>query len=174
MRRALAIAEKAQGPDHVDLLAGWVTWRRAERGVANAPGAQTLYERALVIQEFALGRDHVELAIMLRGLAEVLSMQGRLVPITVAARVDALLEIWHDPQRDSQAVPGVMQFLVRLADVAGVYLYRQQEPAPRGDELWGQLDAFAQRIHGGLRPTEMAYLVANEGRQLIGPTGSAS
>src|SRR5439155_15881029 len=30
-----------------------------------------------------------------------------------------------------------------------------------------QLEAFARQIHGSLNPTEVAYLVANEGRRLI-------
>src|SRR5262249_5056852 len=34
-------------------------------------------------------------------------------------------------------------------------------------ELWARLDAFAQRIHGSLVLTEVAFLIANEGRQLV-------
>jgi hypothetical protein len=34
-------------------------------------------------------------------------------------------------------------------------------------QLWTSLEAFARQVHGSLDPTEVAYLVANEGRRLI-------
>jgi hypothetical protein len=34
-------------------------------------------------------------------------------------------------------------------------------------QLWTYLEAFTRQIHGSLDPTEVAYLVANEGRRLI-------
>jgi hypothetical protein len=34
-------------------------------------------------------------------------------------------------------------------------------------QLWTGLEAFARQVHGSLDPTEVAYLVANEGRRLI-------
>ena len=35
-------------------------------------------------------------------------------------------------------------------------------------QLWSRLEAFAHRVHGSLDPTEVAYIVANEGRCLVG------
>ena len=35
-------------------------------------------------------------------------------------------------------------------------------------QLWSRLEAFAHRVHGSLDPTEVAYVVANEGRCLVG------
>ena len=35
------------------------------------------------------------------------------------------------------------------------------------EQVWLQLEAFAQKIHASLNPTEVAYLVANEGRRLV-------
>jgi len=85
-------------------------------------------------------------------------------------QVTALIEVWYGAQRDSLAMPGVTQVLVRIADLVAVYLLHQQQRQQNADveRIGEQLDAFAQRIHGSLHPTEVAYLVANEGRQLIG------
>jgi hypothetical protein len=43
---------------------------------------------------------------------------------------------------------------------------RNSESAP--SQLWSRLEAFAHRVHGSLDPTEVAYIVANEGRCLVG------
>jgi hypothetical protein len=91
-----------------------------------------------------------------------------LAPILWDGQVEAVIEVWQRPQRDPQAVPGLMQFLVRMADLAAVYLLRHQQQQQATDqELWARLDAFAQRIHGSLVLTEVSYLIANEGRQLV-------
>src|SRR5438132_285175 len=34
-------------------------------------------------------------------------------------------------------------------------------------QLWTQLEAFARQVHGSLKPLEVAYITANEGRRLI-------
>ena len=35
-------------------------------------------------------------------------------------------------------------------------------------DLWSRLEAFARQVHASLDPTEVAFMVANEGRQLVG------
>ena len=35
------------------------------------------------------------------------------------------------------------------------------------EQLWTQLEAFARQVHGSLKPKEVAYEVANNGRRLI-------
>ena len=35
------------------------------------------------------------------------------------------------------------------------------------EQLWTQLEAFARQVHGSLKPNEVAYEVANNGRRLI-------
>src|SRR5207249_8162497 len=34
-------------------------------------------------------------------------------------------------------------------------------------QVWTQLEAFARQIHASLKPLEVSYIVANEGRRLI-------
>lgn len=91
------------------------------------------------------------------------------VPILVADRPEALIEIWLEPDRQPQAIPGMLQFLSRLADLSAVFLLRHAERTRGGqEEVWERLEGFSRRIHDSLHPTEVAFLVANEGRQLAG------
>src|SRR5262249_37421101 len=43
-------------------------------------------------------------------------------PVFLDEQVVALLEIWHGSQRDAQAIPGITQAIVRIADLVAVYL----------------------------------------------------
>src|SRR5208337_478060 len=76
MRRALAIDEKALGPDHpavateLNNLAGLLEAR------GDYAGAEPLYRRALAINEKALGPDHPNVAIRLNNLAGLLEAKG--------------------------------------------------------------------------------------------------
>ena len=75
--RALAIRERALGPDHPDVAGSlnnlanvyWFQGRYAE--------AQTFYERALAIRQSALTPDHPDLAASLHNLALAYWYQGR-------------------------------------------------------------------------------------------------
>lgn len=93
-----------------------------------------------------------------------------LAPILLNQQVEGVVEVWQNPQRDPTVIPSMMQFLVRMTDLATISLvYRQQRKHHEVQQQIGdQLDAFAQRIHGSLNPTEVGYLLANEGRILVG------
>jgi hypothetical protein len=91
-----------------------------------------------------------------------------LVPIVVDQAVAGLVEVWQSPGRNPQAIPGFMQFLTRLANLASLYIRNNKLRQMVGQEqLWTQLEAFARQVHGSLNPTEVGYLVVNEGRRLI-------
>jgi hypothetical protein len=90
-------------------------------------------------------------------------------PVHLDQQVVAVVEVSLGPGRELRAVPALLQFLVRLADLAGVYLLRRREQEAGGQEQrWAEVEAFTQRIHTSLRPAEVAYRIANEGRQLVG------
>src|ERR1700730_1494241 len=76
-KRALAIREKALGPDHPNVAASLDSLA----GVYLAPGryaeAEPLHKRALAIYEKALGPDHADVATSLNNLAELYRNQGR-------------------------------------------------------------------------------------------------
>ena len=89
-------------------------------------------------------------------------------PILYDKQVAGLVEIWQDPNRGPDAQRGFLQFIVRMAGLAAGYTRNHQlRQMVSQEQVWLQLEAFAQKIHASLNPTEVAYLVANEGRRLV-------
>jgi tetratricopeptide (TPR) repeat protein len=77
-RRALAIREKALGPDHPDTAVSLNILARHFREQGDLAKARPLFERALVISEKAHGPDHSDTAVCLSSLAWLLQSQGDL------------------------------------------------------------------------------------------------
>jgi hypothetical protein len=91
-----------------------------------------------------------------------------LAPILVEKQVAGLVEVWQDPGRGADAQRGFLQFLVRMAGLASAYTRNYQLRQMTGQQqVWTQLETFARQVHGSLNPTEVAYVVANEGRRLL-------
>lgn len=91
-----------------------------------------------------------------------------IVPIRQQDQVIGLIEVFQGPTRPQQAIPGFIQYMTLMADLAGRYHRNQMMTALSGQQqLWTQLEAFARTIHASLNPTEVAIQVANEGRRLI-------
>jgi hypothetical protein len=91
-----------------------------------------------------------------------------IAPILVDKQCVGLVEVWQDPNRPPDAQRGFLQFMVRMASHASGYTRNHSLRQMVGQQqVWNQLEAFAKQIHGSLNPTEVAYLVANEGRRLI-------
>jgi hypothetical protein len=91
-----------------------------------------------------------------------------LVPIIVDQIVTGFVEVWQGAGRNPNAIPGFLQFLKRMAHFASVYARSHKLRQIVGQQqLWTQLENFARQVHGSLNPTEVSYLIANEGRRLI-------
>ncbi len=91
-----------------------------------------------------------------------------LAPIVIDKQAAGLVEVWQDRRHNPDAMPGFLQFLVRMATLAAVYLRNAHLRQMVGQQqVWTQLEAFARQVHNSLNPTEVAYIVANEGRRLI-------
>jgi hypothetical protein len=91
-----------------------------------------------------------------------------IVPIINNDQVAGLIEVWQGANRPLNAVPGFLQFMTLMADLVTRYQRNQMLGQMTGQQqLWTQLEAFARQVHASLNPTEVAYLVANEGRRLI-------
>jgi hypothetical protein len=91
-----------------------------------------------------------------------------MAPMRVDQQVVGLVEVWQRPNYLPNAVPGFMQFLVAMADLAGIYYRNNHRRRMMGQEqLWTQLETYALQVQSSLNPTEVAYLVANEGRRLL-------
>jgi hypothetical protein len=91
-----------------------------------------------------------------------------LAPILIDKQAAGLVEVWQDRRHNPDAMPGFLQFLVRMATLAAVYLRNSQLRQMVGQQqVWTQLEAFARQVHNSLNPTEVSYIVANEGRRLV-------
>jgi hypothetical protein len=87
-----------------------------------------------------------------------------IAPINFDNAVVGLIEIWLNP--GTQAA-WALQLLVRLAELASLHVHKLRlREMIQQQELWTELESFARQAHGSLDPTEVAYLVANEGRRL--------
>ncbi len=75
-RRALALREKALGPDHLAVGQAANNLAYLLKATGDLSGAEALYRRALAIRERALGADHVQLVVPLNNLAAVLRARG--------------------------------------------------------------------------------------------------
>src|SRR5207249_1243234 len=91
-----------------------------------------------------------------------------LAPVVVDDQVTALVEIWQKAERHPDAAAGFLKFLTDMARLASLYTRNFQRRQMTGQQqLWIQLETFARKIHGSLNPTEVCYVIANEGRRLI-------
>jgi hypothetical protein len=100
-----------------------------------------------------------------------------LVPVLLNNEVSAFIEVFQARDRPLNAIPGFLQFMGTMADLAARYSRNQLMGQMAGQQqVWTQLEAFSRLIHGSLKPMEVAYHVANEGRRLIDcdRVGSAS
>jgi tetratricopeptide (TPR) repeat protein len=76
-KRALAIKEKALGPEHKDVAEALFKLAELYRAQGRYADAEPLYTRALAIGEKALGPDDLTLAVGLNGLGLLYHTQGR-------------------------------------------------------------------------------------------------
>jgi len=91
-----------------------------------------------------------------------------LAPVMQDKQVVGLVELWLDPARPKSALQFAHQFILRMASFMSLFNRNHQLRQMMGQqELWVKLENFSRQIHGSLHMTEVAYLVANEGRRLI-------
>lgn len=82
---------------------------------------------------------------------------------------DGLIEIFQRPDTAPDTQRGYLKFLQQMCELAAEWL-RSQKLRTLGDRqtLWQQADSFARATHESLDLKETCYIVANEGRRLIG------
>jgi biotin carboxyl carrier protein len=82
---------------------------------------------------------------------------------------DGLIEIFQRPDTAPDTQRGYLRFLQQMCELAAEWL-RSQKLRTLGDRqtLWQQADSFARATHESLDLKETTYIVANEGRRLIG------
>lgn len=111
------------------------------------------------------GPSEEEEAIQIRNPTDSLLV---LAPIIFEGQPVGIIEVFQDPNRRSSAQQGYLQFLTRISNEAARFLKNKQFREVLSEQkLWNQLEAFARSVHGGLNPTQVAYLIANDGKKLI-------
>lgn len=92
-----------------------------------------------------------------------------LAPLQHEGHKDGLIEIFQRPDTAPETQKGYLKFLQQMCDLAGEWL-RNQKLRVFSDRqvLWQQADSFARACHESLDLKETAYIIANEGRRLIG------
>jgi len=92
-----------------------------------------------------------------------------LAPIRCGARPAGVLEIEIDPVKGRQGISGRLQFVERVAELVGrtVRNHRFRDLDQRAG-LWDDLDSFLKVAFSGRTVVQTAYLIANEGRRLLG------
>ncbi len=82
---------------------------------------------------------------------------------------DGLVEIFQRPDTAPDTQRGYLRFVEQMCGLAAEWL-KGQKLRTLGDRqsLWQQADSFARATHESLDLKETAYIVANEGRRLIG------
>jgi tetratricopeptide (TPR) repeat protein len=76
-QRALAILEKARGPDHPDVALSLNNLASLYVAQGRYADAEPLYKRSLAVKEKVFGPDHPDVATVLNNLAELYRAQGR-------------------------------------------------------------------------------------------------
>jgi tetratricopeptide (TPR) repeat protein len=142
-QRALAIREKALGPDHPDVAQSLNNLAALYDAQGQYARAEPLYQRALAIVEKALGPDHPHVATSLNNLAFLYKVQGQY------ARAEPLYQraLGIREQALGPDHPDVAQSLNNLAE-----LYRVQGQYAQAEPLYQRALAIFEKALGPEHP----------------------
>ncbi len=88
--------------------------------------------------------------------------------VTPEKQAFGVLEVFQDATHDPRIFPTFLNYTFQMAGYASQYHQFSNARQTSGmEKTFTQLEAFSRSIHNSLNPTEVAYLVANEGRKLI-------
>ncbi|WP_153556539.1 efflux RND transporter periplasmic adaptor subunit [Roseimaritima sediminicola] len=92
-----------------------------------------------------------------------------IAPLSHDGKTDGLIEVFQRPDTAPETQKGYLKFLQQMCDLATEWL-RGQKLRVFSDRqvLWQQADSFARAAHESLNAKQTAYIIANEGRRLIG------
>lgn len=90
-------------------------------------------------------------------------------PIVSAERQSlGVLEIFQSPTHDPRLYPTFLNFTLQMAGYASQYHQFSTTRTTSGmEKSYTAVESFARLVHTSLNPTQVAYLVANEGRKVI-------
>jgi tetratricopeptide (TPR) repeat protein len=148
-QQALAIYEKALGPDHPDVPTALTNLAALHYQQGRYVEAEPLLKRALAIREKALGPDHPDVATALNNLAELYRDQGRYAEAEPLYK--RALAIWEKALGPDH--PDVATALNNLA-----LLYYQQGRYVEAEPLYKRALAIREKALGPDHPNVAAAL----------------
>ncbi len=160
-QRALAILERALGPDHPDVATSLNNLAALYRDQGRYAEVEPLQQRALTIQEHALGPNHPNVATSLDSLAALYRIQGRYAEVEPLH--DRALDIWERTLGPNH--PNVATSLDNLAA-----LYRTQGRTAEAEPLYQRALDIRERALGSDHPhvatslNNLAALCRTQGR----------
>lgn len=92
-----------------------------------------------------------------------------LAPLVSHERRYGVIEIFQRPVGGAVMHRGFLRFVMEVCELASHYLKRCELTEYAGRQaLWSQLEDFCRAVHSGLDVRQVALIVANEGRRLVG------
>ncbi|MCE9555833.1 MAG: efflux RND transporter periplasmic adaptor subunit, partial [Planctomycetes bacterium] len=92
-----------------------------------------------------------------------------LAPLVSHERRYGVIEIFQRPVGGAVMHRGFLRFVMEVCELASNYLKRCELTEYAGRQaLWSQLEDFCRAVHSGLDVRQVALIVANEGRRLVG------
>ncbi|REK12566.1 MAG: HlyD family efflux transporter periplasmic adaptor subunit [Planctomycetota bacterium] len=90
-------------------------------------------------------------------------------PFSAAAGTPGVIELVGRREISAAAARGTLQVLAAVAELAADYHKNDELRRLRtGAQNWHRYEQFAKRVHRSLELREAAYLIANDGRKIIG------
>ncbi len=92
-----------------------------------------------------------------------------LAPLMSDSQIEGVVEIFQRANSTPNTQRGYLRFLMQMSELVGEWL-KSNKLRQLGDQqsLLGQVNNFSRSIHESLDLRQTAYVIANEGRQLIG------
>jgi biotin carboxyl carrier protein len=92
-----------------------------------------------------------------------------LAPIRLEQKVVGAIEIWQEPTLEVPEVEGAAHFLAQVASFAAAYVHKAQvRQLQDSQQEWSRLERLCRRLHASLTPREVAFTIANDGRDFLG------
>src|SRR2546425_11282120 len=147
VQRALAIQEKALGPEHADVGASLDALAGLYRAQGQYRDAERLYRRALAIREKTLGRANPALALSLNNLAGLYRAQGKYAQAEPLYRRALVIE-------EESRGPEALVVAPSLDNLAG--LYRAQGKYAQAEPLYRRGPSIREKRRGAGGPGDAA------------------
>ncbi|HLM43603.1 MAG TPA: tetratricopeptide repeat protein, partial [Myxococcaceae bacterium] len=145
--RALALMEKARGPEHPDVAISLNNLGNVSRDMGRHEQALRYHTRALAVREKALGPEHAKVAMSIHNLGTVLYAQGRYE--LALRRFEHARAVWEKALEPGHPhLASVYQYLGRV--------YVKLQEWDKAEHLLEQARAVAEKSLRGARSSELA------------------